>query len=72
LRFSEVFGLLFSGNFGFYYIEIHIRIHFHFTNCFSECWREAPTAASGPLSDTFSTLAKTSIYATGLQLNFPE
>jgi len=28
--------------------------------------------ASGPLSATFSTLAETSSYATGLQLNFPE
>jgi len=28
--------------------------------------------ASGPLSATFPTLAKTCRYATGLQLNFPE
>jgi len=31
-----------------------------------------PTVASGPLSATFLTLAKTSNYATGLQLNFSE
>jgi len=27
--FRKFFGLLFSCDFGFYYIEIHIRIHFH-------------------------------------------
>jgi len=28
--FFEVFGLLFSGDFGLKYTEIHIPIHFHF------------------------------------------
>jgi len=53
-------------------IDIHIRIHFHFSTFF---W----VLASGPTTVTsagplllFPTLAEASNYATGLQLDFPE
>jgi len=39
---------------------------------FSEFWRGVPTMTSAPLSGTFPTLAKSSSYATGLQLNFSQ
>jgi len=53
----KCFGL-FSGDFRFQYVEIHIRIGYIFiSKLFSECWRGALTVASGPLSATFPTLA---------------
>jgi len=53
-------------------MEIHIRIHFHFS-FFSECWQVGLLRWTvDPPSATFLTLVETSCYATGLQLNFPE
>ena len=48
-------------------IEIHNRIHFHFSTFFVSVGKWAPTVA-GPLSVTFATLAA----VVGLRLGGPE
>jgi len=64
LRFSVVFLAVIRW-FRVFGIEIHIWIRFHFFQSFAK-W------GPGPPSSTFLTLAETSRYATGRQLNSPE
>jgi len=57
MRFSDVFGLFFSGDFGFStaYRNPHLDTLFYI-NFFLNVGEGAPVVTSGPLSATFPTL----------------
>jgi len=73
--FLGVFGSFWPVIFRWFWVLVYRNPHpdtLSFLNFFLNFGEGPPTVASGPLSVTFSGLAKSSSYATGLQLIFPE
>ena len=72
LLFFAFFGSVWTVVFGLFQVLVYRNPHpdrLLFLNFFLNVGEEV---SSGPLSATFLTLVKTSSYATGLQLDFPE
>jgi len=73
--FLGVFGNFWTVIFWWFWVSVYrnpLPDTLSFLNFFLNVGEGPPTVASGPLSATFSGLAKCSSYATGLQLIFPE
>ena len=75
LFFSAFFGSFSTAIFQGFQVLVYRNPHpdtLSFLSFFLNVGEGSPTVASGPLSAAFPGLAKSSSYATGLQLIFPE